>query len=112
MQIGSKAQHAIKIIEILSVEKQAVKGFIITEALEISAPYFEQIVAPLIKGGFIKSVRGCQGGYMLAKAAANKTVWDVVDVFKTKEMVIIPSSIITAAFDQIKSLLSVLPLIK
>ncbi len=41
---------------------------------DISEKYLEQIIASLNKAGFVKSVRGAQGGYRLAKAPEEYTV--------------------------------------
>lgn len=40
----------------------------------ISEKYLEQIIAVLNKAGFVKSVRGAQGGYKIAKAPEEYTV--------------------------------------
>jgi len=84
MQVNSKTRYAIKILELLSTEGTK-KGKDITQELEISAPYFEQVVSVLISEGIVKSIRGCNGGYMLCdKANAQKTLWDVIQVYNTK----------------------------
>jgi len=41
---------------------------------EISDKYLEQIIAILNKAGFVKSIRGAQGGYMLKKRPEEYTV--------------------------------------
>ena len=41
---------------------------------EISEKYLEQIIAVLNKAGFVKSVRGPQGGYRLARKPKDYTV--------------------------------------
>lgn len=46
----------------------------ISERQEISEKYLEQIVNILSKAGFLKSVRGAQGGYKLAKPPKEYTV--------------------------------------
>jgi len=84
MQVNSKTRYAIKILELLSTEGTK-KGRDITEKLEISAPYFEQVVSVLIAEGIVKSVRGCNGGYKLCdKANDQKTLWDVISIYNTK----------------------------
>jgi len=45
---------------------------------QISEKYLEQIASTLIKGKFIKSIRGAQGGYILAKDPKEYTVGDIL----------------------------------
>jgi Rrf2 family protein len=44
----------------------------------MSEYYLEQLFAPLKKAGLIKSVRGAQGGYRLARPAKEVTAGDVL----------------------------------
>lgn len=50
----------------------------IAERQQISLDYLEQIVPALKTAGLIKSKRGAQGGYFLAKAPENITVYDAL----------------------------------
>lgn len=45
---------------------------------EISLKYLEQIVGLLSKAGFLRSVRGPQGGYRLAREPENYTVGEIL----------------------------------
>lgn len=45
----------------------------VSERQGISLKYLEQLVIPLVGAGFVKSVRGPQGGYLLAQAPENYT---------------------------------------
>lgn len=44
------------------------------ERQNISMKYTEQIISSLVKGGFVKSIRGPQGGYRLMKQPREYTV--------------------------------------
>lgn len=46
----------------------------ISERQEISGKYLEQIISVLNRAGYVKSVRGAQGGYKLARPAEEYTV--------------------------------------
>jgi Rrf2 family protein len=46
----------------------------IAERQEISSKYLEQIISVLSRAGFVRSVRGSQGGYKLARSAEAYTV--------------------------------------
>jgi len=50
----------------------------IAERQGISEPYLEQLIASLRKAGLVKSIRGAQGGYMLAYPPEKITVGDVI----------------------------------
>ena len=54
----------------------------ISERQNISESYLEQLVRPLRKAGFIESVRGAGGGYVLAKPADSISVGDVLRVLE------------------------------
>jgi len=54
----------------------------VAEKQDISEHYLEQLVASLRKAGLVKSVRGAQGGYMLAKEPDQITVGDIVRVLE------------------------------
>ena len=50
----------------------------------ISAPYLEQILNSLKKKGFVKSVRGPRGGYVLAKKPGEVTLENLFYVLEDK----------------------------
>ena len=54
----------------------------IAQRQDISVKYLEQLVIPLKKASFIKSVRGPKGGHMLAKGPDEITVGQIVDVLE------------------------------
>jgi Rrf2 family protein len=45
---------------------------------DISVKYLEQLIIPLKKAGYVKSVRGPKGGHMLAKPPEEITVGEIV----------------------------------
>ena len=54
----------------------------IASAQELSENYLEQLVSSLRKAGLLNSVRGAQGGYMLAKPPNNITVGNILRVLE------------------------------
>jgi len=50
----------------------------IAEKQNLSEGYLEQLVIPLKKAGLLRSIRGAQGGYVLARKADEIRVGDVV----------------------------------
>jgi Rrf2 family iron-sulfur cluster assembly transcriptional regulator len=50
----------------------------VAERQEISLSYLEQLFGKLRRGGLVKSVRGPGGGYLLAHAAADTRISDII----------------------------------
>ena len=48
----------------------------------ISEHYLEQLMGTLRKAGYVKSIRGAQGGYSLTKEPANISVGDIIKVME------------------------------
>ena len=76
MQISTKGRYALRLMLDLAVhntgELVKIKDIAAREA--ISEKYLEQIISSLKKAGYVKSLRGAQGGYMLAMDALIFTV--------------------------------------
>lgn len=47
---------------------------------DISIKYLEQIVSVLVRAGYLRSIRGPQGGYMLTKKPSEYTAGDILRV--------------------------------
>jgi Rrf2 family protein len=54
----------------------------IAKRQDISVKYLEQLIIPLKKSGFIKSIRGPKGGHMLSKPPNKITVGEIVRVLE------------------------------
>lgn len=54
----------------------------VAERQDISEHYLEQLMGTLRKSGFVKSVRGAQGGYTLARDPAKITVGDIIKIME------------------------------
>jgi Rrf2 family transcriptional regulator, cysteine metabolism repressor len=50
----------------------------IADRQSLSEHYLEQLIAPLRNAGFVRSIRGAYGGYVLAKPKAEITVADII----------------------------------
>ena len=76
MMISTKGRYALRLM--LDLAMCGEEGFVplkdIAERQEISIKYLEQIVSVLSRAGFVRSVRGTGGGYMLAKKPEDYTV--------------------------------------
>lgn len=76
MKISTKGRYATRIMLDLALNDkgECVKLKDIAARQGISEKYLEQIISLLHKGGYVKSVRGAQGGYRLAKDPKECTV--------------------------------------
>lgn len=50
----------------------------IAERQGISEPYLEQLIAPLKRAGYVKSVRGAKGGYIISKCPKEISVGEIL----------------------------------
>lgn len=55
---------------------------LIAERQQLSDNYLEQLVAALRKAGLVESIRGAQGGYVLARRPEAITVGDIIRVLE------------------------------
>ena len=54
----------------------------IAKRQDVSVKYLEQLVIPMKKANFIKSVRGPRGGHMLSRPPEEITIGEIVNVFE------------------------------
>ena len=54
----------------------------IAEAQGLSEPYLEQLIGDLRKAALVKSIRGAQGGYLLARTPKEITIGDIIRVME------------------------------
>lgn len=76
MKISTKGRYAVRVMLDLALHNtgECIKVKEIANRQGISEKYLEQIIAVLNKAGYVKSVRGAQGGYRLAKNPEDYTV--------------------------------------
>lgn len=69
MRISTKGRYALRMMLDLALHDQGepVRVKDIAAREDISIKYLEQIVALLVRAGYLKSIRGPQGGYRLIK---------------------------------------------
>lgn len=80
MKISTKGRYALRMLLELALHQE--DGFIalkdVAERQSISKKYLEQIVPLLSRAGLLKTNRGYQGGYMLAKRPEEYTVGEIL----------------------------------
>lgn len=76
MKISTKGRYALRLMMDLAENNTgspiSLKG--VAKRQDISDKYLEQIISILNKAGYVRSVRGAQGGYMLKMEPQNYTV--------------------------------------
>lgn len=80
MKISTKGRYALRLMLDLAMDEtgEYVTVKSISERQGISGKYLEQIVSALTKAGYVKSSRGAQGGYKLARPAEEYTVGSIL----------------------------------
>lgn len=76
MKVSTKGRYALRLMLDLALNNTGEYITIKTIAArqDISEKYLEQIISMLNRAGYVKSVRGAQGGYRLAKDPSEYTV--------------------------------------
>jgi Rrf2 family cysteine metabolism transcriptional repressor len=80
MRLSTRTRYGIRAVFELARHfgKGPVQLRIIAEKQDISAKYLEQLIAILKSGGFVKSIRGSKGGYVLANKPSEIKLSDCV----------------------------------
>jgi Rrf2 family protein len=84
MKISTRGRYGLRaLIDIAAQESgKCVSLCSIAQRQGISEPYLEQLMAALKKAGFVKSVRGPQGGYILNKTPEEISVGDILRILE------------------------------
>lgn len=82
MKVSTKGRYALRLMVDIALHSggEYITLKDISKRQNISVKYLEQIVSQLTRAGMLKSNRGPQGGYRLAKAAAEYTAGDILRV--------------------------------
>ncbi len=80
MKISTKGRYALRVMIDLAVNDKGdyVSLKDISNRQEVSLKYLEQIMAMLNRAGYVKSTRGNNGGYRLAKSPEEYKVGDIL----------------------------------
>lgn len=82
MKISTKGRYALRLMLDIARngEEEAVRLADAARRQEISVKYLEQIAVLLVRAGYLKSVRGPQGGYRLTRSPEEYTAGDILRV--------------------------------
>ncbi len=80
MRITAKVDYALRgALELAAAEPMTpVKGATVATAQDIPLPFLENILRELRHAGIVRTIRGADGGYMLARPADTITLADVI----------------------------------
>jgi Rrf2 family protein len=79
MRVSAKADYAVRAaVELAAADAGPVKGEVISQAQEIPLKFLENILGELRHAGLVRSQRGTEGGYWLAKPPEEITIADVI----------------------------------
>ena len=79
MCLTLESDYAVRIIGCLTEENKRVDAKNISEKTGVSLRFSLKILRKLVSAGFVKSFKGMQGGYELAKPPAQITMKDVIE---------------------------------
>lgn len=84
MRLSTKGRYGLRALVDLAAysEERPVSISEIAKRQDISIRYLEQLLAKLKKAGIVKSIRGAQGGYLMAKNAEEVSVGDVLRILE------------------------------
>lgn len=84
MKISTKGRYALRTL--IDLAQHSNRGLVALKDIagrqEISQKYLEQIVTQMSKAGFLKGVRGPQGGYRLARAPQDYNVAEILEAIE------------------------------
>lgn len=80
MKLSTRARYGLRIAFLLGVAKpnEPVSLTTLVKQTNLSEKYLEQLLGMLRRGGVVESVRGANGGYLLAKKAEQTTIKEVL----------------------------------
>jgi len=91
LKFSTRARYGLRAMLDLALNydpNQAIPLFQVAERQAISEGYLEQMMTFLRKGGLVRSVRGSQGGYLLAREPAKITA--CLNAVDTREGELVP----------------------
>ncbi|KPV43599.1 RrF2 family transcriptional regulator [Alicyclobacillus ferrooxydans] len=85
MKVAKKTEYGLRAMVCLALsggQKQAVALPVVAQAEQIPEQFLDQIFAKLRRAGFVKSVRGVNGGYLLSRPPEEISIGELVRVLE------------------------------
>ncbi len=84
MKLSTRGRYGLRAVLDLAVHQG--EGMVLLKDIarrqEVSLPYLEHLITPLIAGGLVKSTRGARGGVLLLKPPAEVKLTEVVQLLE------------------------------
>lgn len=84
MHITLEADYAVRIVWCLVKENKRLDAKTISEETTVTLRFALKILRKLVSGGLVKSFKGTQGGYELAKKPSEISLNDVIETVEGK----------------------------
>jgi len=84
MQLSNTSKYAIRILSYMARQEREYvhKSNELAQSLDISYKFLTKIMTELVKGEFILSIRGREGGFQLNHPASSITILDILKHFQ------------------------------
>lgn len=84
MKLSARSRYATRLLLDLALRETDLpqRTTLLSESTGITVQFIEQILRPLKKAGYIKSVRGAAGGHILEQDPATISVGDIIRVME------------------------------
>jgi Rrf2 family protein len=85
MRVNKKTKYGVEVLVHMAKsakDREVVQGKVVAAKLGINEPHFDQIMMTLRQSGWVKSIRGRRGGYVLSCPASEIMILDVIELFE------------------------------
>ena len=84
MKISTRGRYGVRILLDLARHTEGAPRLIreISATEQISAKYISRLIIDLRRAGFVSSIRGARGGFLLAKNPAELTLLEIVETME------------------------------
>lgn len=88
MILSNTTEYGIRLLTLIARESDSFcSAKTLIDKLKISDKYARKLLTQLTKAGFVKSMHGRDGGYMLAKPASEIKILDVIKTFEAENKI-------------------------
>jgi len=84
MNLQKTTQYAIKVLSQMALQgKESLSADALSESTGIPKRYLRRLMTELSKGGFLKVVRGRNGGFSFARELSGISLFDIITFFES-----------------------------